>query len=126
MLRLSLGVAMALALLAGCAQKEDEVVDQATESVDSWSKTLEMVCGQWAEDRVPTLYVKQMMKAAEEVLSKQLEDVEKFKDEKARMVEAKINRLRFWIEQHENSLADADAKKRREIATSLGHQGDGP
>ena len=75
---------------------------------------------------MPTLYVKQMLKAAKEVLSKQLEDVEKFEDEKARKVVAKIHRQRFWIEQNENSLADADAKKRREIAASLAHQGERP
>jgi hypothetical protein len=125
MLRLSFGLAMALALVAGCAQKEDEVVDQAAESVDSWNKTLEMTCGQWAEYRVPTLYVKQMLKGAEEVLGKQLQELEKLgRDEKAQKVAKRIHRLRYWIEHNQDSIADADAKKRREILKELPREGE--
>jgi hypothetical protein len=126
MLRLSFGLAMALALVAGCAQKEDEVVDQAAESVDSWNKTLEMVCGQWAEYRVPTLYVKQTLKGAEEVLGKQLQELEKLgSNQGAVKVEGKIHRLRFWIEQNQGGLGEADAKKRREILKELPGEGEG-
>ena len=65
---------------AGCGQKPDEVVDDGSKSADSWKKTLEMVCGQWADYRVPSLYVKQMFKAGEEVLGKKLQDLEKLGD----------------------------------------------
>src|SRR2546423_9753282 len=117
-----------LALAAtGCGQKPDEVVDEGGKSVDSWKKTLEMVCGQWAEYRVPTLYVKQMLKAAEEVLGKNLQDLEKLgRNEDAQRVVRKIHRLRYWIESHQKELGEADAKKRREILKAIPPDGEGP
>ena len=120
MLRLQICLAMALVVMGGSAQKADEVIDQGKESVDSWGKTLEMTCGQWAEGRVPTLYVKQMMKAGKEELGKQLEELEKLgANQEAQKVIRKIHRLRFWIEQNEGRLPGAEGKKREEILAAL-------
>src|SRR6266571_2341453 len=103
-------------VVAGCGRKPDEVVDEGTKAVDSWHKTLEMTCRQWAEYRVPTLYVQQTMKAGEEVLSKKVQDLEELgSDEKAQGVERKIHRLRYWVEQNQNALAKADGVKRHQI-----------
>jgi len=63
---------MALMVMGGCAQKPDEVVEEVEKSVESWGKTLEVVCGQWAKYQVPTLYAKQMLKGAEQGLGEQL------------------------------------------------------
>ncbi len=118
---------MALVVMGGCAQKADEVIDQGSESVDSWGKTLEMTCGQWAERRVPTIYVKQMMKGGEEVLGKQLEELEKVGgDPEAQKVIRRIHRVRFWIEQNQGKLGDADAVKRAEILAALKSAREGP
>src|SRR5437016_4754494 len=108
-------ILLILALVgAGCGQKPDEVVDEGSRSVVSWDNTLEMACGQWAEYQVPTLYVRQTMKAGEEALGKQLQKVEKLgADQKAQKVVRKIYRLRNWIEEHQQELAKAEAKKRR-------------
>ena len=120
-------LAMVLVVMMGCAQKADEVIDQGSESVDSWGKTLEMVCGQWAEERVPTLYVKQMMKAGEEALGKQLRELEKVgANQGAQKVIRRIHRVRFWIEQNEGKLGDADAMKRAEILAALKSAREGP
>src|ERR1041385_2673995 len=105
---------------AGCGQKPDEVVEEGDKSVDSWKKTLEMVCRQWADYRVPTLYVKQTLKGAEEVLSEQLQDLEKLgSNQEAQKVVRKIHRLRYWIESHQKDLGNADAAKRREILMAI-------
>jgi hypothetical protein len=117
----------ALMLAAGCGQRPDEVVDEGRQSVDSWRKTLEMVCGQWADYRVPTLYVKQMFKAGDKALKQQLQELEKLgSDERAKRVVGKIHRLRYWIESHQKDLPEADEKKRREILNSLPADGEGP
>lgn len=111
---------------AGCGQRPEEVVDEASKSVDSWQKTLEMVCGQWVQERVPTLYVKQSLKAAEQALGKQLEELEKLgSDQGAQRVVGKIHRLRFWIERNQDGLGEADAAKRREILKELAGEGEG-
>ncbi len=121
-------IILALALAAaGCGQKPDEVVEEGSKTVDSWKKTLEMVCGQWVEYRVPTLYVKQMLKAAEEVLGKKLRDLEKLgRNEEAQRVMRKIHRLRYWIESHQKELGEADAAKRREILNAIPSDAEGP
>ncbi|HEV8293580.1 MAG TPA: hypothetical protein VGP94_16715 [Tepidisphaeraceae bacterium] len=120
-------LAMALVVMVGCAQKPQEVVEEGEKSVNSWRKTLEMVCGQWAEYRVPTLYVRQTLKAAEEVLGKQLQELGKpGSDQDAQKVVRKIHRLRFWIEQHREELSGADAKKRKEILMALPSDAEGP
>ena len=112
---------------AGCGQKPDEVVDDGRKSADSWKKTLEMVCGQWAEYRVPSLYVKQMFKAGEEVLGKKLQDLEKLgRNEEAHRVARKIHRLRYWIESHQKELGETDAAKRREILNAIPSDAEGP
>jgi hypothetical protein len=112
---------------AGCGQKPDEVVEEGTKSVNSWKTTLEMVCRQWAEFRVPTLYVKQTLKAAEEVLGKELQDLEKLgRNDEAQKVVRKIHRLRYWIESRQKELGEADAAKRREIWNAIRPDGEGP
>ena len=118
---------MALLATVGCAQKPDEVVEEGEQSVDSWRKTLEMVGRQWAEYRVPTLYVKQTLKAGEEVLGKQLRELEKLgSNPDAQRVARKIHRLRFWIDHNQEELGKADAAKRREILKALPSDGEGP
>src|SRR5438552_16154534 len=109
-------ILLILALVgAGCGQKPDEVVDEGSRSVASWDNTLEMACGQWAEYRVPTLYVRQTMKAGEEVLSKKLQELEKLgSDQEAQRVEAKIHRLRYWVEQSQDAWEKADGVKRHQ------------
>src|SRR5437667_2146383 len=112
---------------AGCGQTPDDVVDEGTKAVDSWHKTLEMTCRQWAEYQVPTLYVKQTMKAGEEVLSKKLQDLEKLgSDQEAQRVEAKIHRLQYWVEQNQDALEKADGVKRHQILAALPREGEGP
>ena len=124
-MRIFLMVAL-LGAAAGCGQKPDEVVDEASKSMDSWKKTLEMTCGQWAEDRVPTLYVKQMFKGANKELEKQLRELEKLgSDEGAKRMVGKIHRLRYWIESNEKNLGEADPKKRRKILRALPSDGEG-
>jgi hypothetical protein len=126
MLRLRIGLAMALVVSFGCAPRADEVEEEGEKSVESWGKTLEMVCGQWAEERVPTLYVKQIFKGAEEALGEQLKDLEKLgANEDAQRVVRKINRLKFWIEQNQERLGEADGEKRREILATLRRAGEG-
>src|SRR4051812_974052 len=127
MLRSIYWLAMALVVVAGCAPEPEEVVEEGQKSVDSWSKTLEMVCRQWADYGVPTLYVKQMMKAGEEGLGKQLENLEKVSsDRDAQKVIRKIHRIRFWIEQNEEKLGEADGERGGEILDSLGREGEAP
>src|SRR2546423_14711548 len=101
-------ISLALAA-AGCGQKPDEVVDDGRKSADSWKKTLEMVCGQWAEYRVPSLYVKQMFKAGEEGLGYKLQDLEKLgRDEEAQRVVGKIHPLRYWIGSQHQDIEEAE------------------
>jgi hypothetical protein len=118
-------VLILVVMIWGCGESPQDVVDEGAKSVHSWKKTLEMACREWAEDRVPTLYVKQTMKAAEEVLEKQLADLEKVKgNEGAQRAVRKIERLRYWIESSEKKLGEADGKKRREILEGIpGNEG---
>ena len=117
---------MGVVVMAGCARKAEEVVEEGEKSVQSWNKTLEMACRQWAEDRVPTLYLKQMMKAGEEELDKQLQQLQKVgSDQNAQRVVKKMQRLRSWLEQNQEQLSKADGPKRHQILATLPREGEG-
>jgi hypothetical protein len=64
-------VAWLLALSGGCGKDPADVTERAERSVDSWSSSVRLLKGQRAAERVPEVYVKQLLDAAREGLDEQ-------------------------------------------------------
>jgi hypothetical protein len=58
------GVAALLVLSAGGCDRTEQKLQQAEKSLDSWDATLALVQRQWADERVPSKYVRQLADAA--------------------------------------------------------------
>ena len=56
--------------VGGCGNSVEKL-DDAEKAATSWSATLQLMVDQWAGRRVPTLYVRQLCKAADKALAKQ-------------------------------------------------------
>jgi hypothetical protein len=57
-------------ILAGCGNSDSNMV-QTTETLKSWTETIDFLAQQWTEHRVPEIYVRQMLKAGNEALTKE-------------------------------------------------------
>ena len=93
-------VAWLLALSGGCGKDPADVTEQAGRSVDSWSSFVRLLKGQRGAERVPDVYVKQVLDAAREGLEEQassLSDVPP-DDPRRRAVERRIAEVRGAID----------------------------
>ena len=71
------GVALSGLLLVGGCSKPDEKLDQAEQSIQSWHATLTLTERQWAERRVPAVYIDQLVQAADKSLDEQAQSLPK-------------------------------------------------
>src|SRR5947207_886516 len=110
-------ISVVLFSLAGCSQKPAEVVEEAQKAAESWRETLRMTLQQWIDDRVPARYVKQIFKAGQNELGKELEGLQKVPAGQAgrEQVIKQLSALQEWAEKNLGNLSQADHKKRQEM-----------
>jgi hypothetical protein len=113
-MRQSIKVAAGLALcvlLAGCDRSEQKL-QQAEKSLDSWDATLALVQRQWADERIPPKYVRQLAAAAATSLEdsrKTVNDAEKVDKSRRDDLSRRLIELRDRAQQ----LRDAAGAGRR-------------
>jgi hypothetical protein len=77
----AMGSAKAIMLLTVClclgGCDEEGKVERAQKEMKSWRGTVTLVAKQWVDERVPTTYLKQVIKAADEALDQREKDLRK-------------------------------------------------
>src|SRR4051812_18050919 len=74
-------LALALMFVCGCDRDQSRKLERAEKSIESWRATLEMAAEQWADGRVPKVYVRQIGDAAEKSLKSEDEALAKIGSE---------------------------------------------
>jgi hypothetical protein len=69
---------LSVTLFAGCSNEQDKLQD-AERAVHSWRETIRMSVQCWQNGAAPTLYVRQVMKAAREELDSQAKELASMK-----------------------------------------------
>ena len=112
-----------LSLLAGCRQNPDETAQKSRETIDSWSSTVTMAGRQWVGGRVPDLFLRQVLQAAEESLGEQPRSLEKIPpaDTRREQLERRLAAVRARVGQMSAGLERRD---RGAVAALLDGGGD--
>ena len=95
-------------LLSGCGGSDTKLA-QTTETLNSWGKSIDMVQEQWAKHLVPRTYVRQMVKAGNEALTKQQKQISKVSSKepgKTEEARAAASRLHSKIHDLEKNMAE--------------------
>jgi hypothetical protein len=103
---------LALSVLAGGCNNSEQKLQQAEKSADSWDATLALVRRQWAADRIPPKYVRQLGEAAANSLEdtrQSVNGIEKGDKSRRDQLTRRIIELRDRAEE----LRDAAASGRR-------------
>jgi hypothetical protein len=85
------------ALLGGCGSDPSDTAGQADRSLRAWAATLRVATEQWVDRRVPDLYFRQVIDAAQESLDEQAKTLSKkmpASDERRHALESRLARLR--------------------------------
>jgi hypothetical protein len=99
-----------LALAGGCSRDASDVIEQADRSVASWSSCVRLAARQWAARRIPDVYLRQVLEAADEALDEQtssLSDVPPT-DPRRQGLERRIGEVRDVVHQLNGALARSD------------------
>jgi hypothetical protein len=63
--------AVALSLLGGCAGASQRELEQTRQTLRSWTASLEFAAQQHASGRMPSLFLPQLLKSADEALNRE-------------------------------------------------------
>ena len=99
------------ALVAGCGNDPADAAEQANKTLRAWSATLRMASEQWVDRRVPDLYFRQVLEAAEESLDEQgktLSKKMKASDPRRKELEARLADVRRRLGELSTALDHSD------------------
>jgi hypothetical protein len=79
---------------SGC-QRPEKQLDEAEQSITSWYATLSLTETQWAERRVPSVYIKQLVDAADKSLDQQAQSIQKVQGAEGTRQARLVERIAF-------------------------------
>lgn len=102
----------------GCGQKPDDALEQADKSLRSWAAAVRLTAAQWSDGRVPALYLRQTLEAADESLGQQETSLRKANsnDGRCRQLAERIAAVRNRIREMTGS---ADRSDHPSVAASV-------
>jgi hypothetical protein len=98
--------ALALCFLLGACHGSDDPT-QIQDSLDSWSRSVELAVQQWHEQRVPDLYLEQLLDAATNEKKKDEQQIGKLNGASAQSFVPQTHRLETKITDARSELARA-------------------
>lgn len=103
---------VALAGTAGCGNADDRL-EHADKSLSTWTSTVGMCGRQWADGRVPGVYLRQTLEAATEALDEQASSLKKVpeSDLRRKAAEQRLASLRARVEEMTSALGHGDREK---------------
>jgi septal ring factor EnvC (AmiA/AmiB activator) len=90
-----------------CSADTIAALEQSPRTLHSWSESLDFAAEQWAENRVPQTYIRQLLKAAEKALAQERAQIRRATDaspEQIRRIKAEAERLESKIHEQRQML----------------------
>jgi 16S rRNA U1498 N3-methylase RsmE len=91
-------------LLSSCGDSSQPEMEQSRQMLQSWMRTVDLAAQQRAEQRVPDIYVSQVLRSAEQALARERRKIRQFTNADRQQLESLAHQLGAKIREQRSSF----------------------